>query len=108
LVDFLRWKGSTHVIAQINAKRTDQKGLETKNRLKNERRKKKNAKNTTQITRTKLLPNPGGHKEDSGPPFPLEFLILTLNTWISGPLSHKHLRGGETLTKDERKFKWRR
>jgi hypothetical protein len=34
-----------------------------KNRLKNERgKKKKNAKNTSQITRTKLLPNPGGHK----------------------------------------------
>jgi hypothetical protein len=56
--------------------------------LKNERGKKKNTKNTSQITRTKLLPNLGGHKEDSGPPFPLEFLVLTLNTWISGPLSH--------------------
>jgi hypothetical protein len=40
------------------------------------------------ITRTKLLPNPEGHKEDLGPPFPLEFLVLTVNTWISGPLSH--------------------
>jgi hypothetical protein len=69
--------------------------------------KKKNTKNTSQIT-TKLLLNPGGHKEDSGPPFPLKFLVLTLNTWISGPLSHKHLRKGETLTKDERKYKWRR
>jgi hypothetical protein len=88
LVDFLRWKGSTHVIAQFKATRTNQNGLETKNWLKNERRKKKNVKNTSQITRTKLLPNPGGHKEDSGPPFPLEFLVLTLNTWISGPLSH--------------------
>jgi hypothetical protein len=77
----------------------NQNGLETKNRLKNKRGEKKNAKNTSQITRTKLLPNPGGHKEDLGPPFPLEFLVLTLNTWISGPLSHKHLRGGETLTR---------
>jgi hypothetical protein len=62
-------------------------------------KKKKNVKNTSQITRTKLLPNPGGHKEDSGPPFPLEFLFLTLNTWITGPLSHKKLRGGKTLTR---------
>jgi hypothetical protein len=51
------------------------------------------------ITRTKLLPNPGGHKEDSGPHFWLEFLVLTLNTWINEPLSHKHLRGGKTLTR---------
>jgi hypothetical protein len=34
--------------------------------------------------KNKFLPNPQGHKEDSGPPFPLEFLVLTLNTWISG------------------------
>jgi hypothetical protein len=88
LVDFLRWKSSTHIIAQIKVKRTNQNGLETKNQLKNGRRKRKNAKNTSQITRTKLLPNPEGHNEDSGPPFPLEFLILTLNAWISGPLSH--------------------
>jgi hypothetical protein len=66
----------------------NQNGLETKNQLKNEREKKKNMKNTSQITRTKLLLNPRGHKEDSRPPFPLEFLVLTLNTWISGPLSH--------------------
>jgi hypothetical protein len=72
----------------------NQNGLETKNRLKNKRRKKKNVKNTSQITRTRLLPNPGGHKEDSGPPFSLEFLVLTLNIWISGPLSHKQLEGG--------------
>jgi hypothetical protein len=108
LIDFLRWKGSTHIIAQIKARRTNQKGLETKNRLKNERGKKKNVKNTSQITRTKLIPNPGGHKKDLEPPFPLEFLVLTQNTWISGSLSHKHLWGGETLTNDERKCKWRR
>jgi hypothetical protein len=42
-----------------------------KNRLKNERGKKKNVKNTSQITRTKLLPNPIGHKENSGPLFHL-------------------------------------
>jgi hypothetical protein len=53
-----------------------------------EREGEEEERNTSQIIRTKLLPNPGGHKEDSGPPFPLEFLILTLNTWISGPLSH--------------------
>jgi hypothetical protein len=106
LVDFLWWKGSTHVIAQIKATRMNQNGLEMKNRLKNERGKKKNTKNTSQITRTKLLPNPGGHKKDSGPPFPLELLVLTLNTKISGPLSHKQLEGG-TLTEHERK-KWRR
>jgi hypothetical protein len=79
-----------------------------KNRLKNKRGKKKNAKNTSQITRTKLLPNPREHKEDSGPSFLLKFFVLTLSRWISGPLYHKHLRGGETLTKDERKYKWRR
>jgi hypothetical protein len=76
------------LIAQIKATRINQNGLETKNRLKNERGKKKNAKNTSQIMRTKLLSNSGGHKEDSGPSFPLEFLVLTLNTWISRPLSH--------------------
>jgi hypothetical protein len=74
-----------------------------KNRLKNERGKKKNVKNTSQIIRTKLLSNPEGHKEDSGPPFSLEFLVLTLNIWIGGPLSHKQLEG-ETLTKDKRKM----
>jgi hypothetical protein len=47
-----------------------------KNRLKNERRKKKNAKKTSQIARTKLLPNPGGHKEDLRHPFPLESWFL--------------------------------
>jgi hypothetical protein len=64
-----------------------------KNRLKNERRKKKNTKNTSQITRTKLLPKPRGHKEDSGLPYPLEFLVLELKTWISGPLTQA-TRGG--------------
>jgi hypothetical protein len=96
LVDFLWWKGSTHVIAQIKIKRTDQNGLETKNQLKNEREKEKNAKNTSRTQRVILLSNPGGHKEDSGPPFPLEILVLTQ---IQGfvDLSHKHLRGEETL-----------
>jgi hypothetical protein len=46
LVDFLWQKGSTHIIAQINAKRTDQKGVETTNQLKIERGKEKNVKNT--------------------------------------------------------------
>jgi hypothetical protein len=77
LVDFLWWKGLTHVIAQNNAKRTVQNGLETMNRLKNKRGKMKNTKNTSQNTREILLPNPGGHKEDSGPPFPLKNLVLT-------------------------------
>jgi hypothetical protein len=99
LVDFLRWKGSTHVIAQINAKRTDQNGLEMTNQLKNERGKEKNAKNTLRIQREILPPNPGGHKEDSRPPFPLKILVLTQITRISGPFSHKHLRGGKTLTR---------
>jgi hypothetical protein len=108
LVDFLQWKGSTHIIAQINAKRMDKNGLETMNQLKNEREKEKNTKNTSRTQRVILPPNPGGHKEDSGPPFALEILVLTQITRISGPLSHKHLRGGETLTKDERKCKWRR
>jgi hypothetical protein len=56
-------------------------------------------KNTSRTQRVILLPNPGGHKEDSGPPFPLEILVLTQITRITGPLSHKHLRGGETLTR---------
>jgi hypothetical protein len=99
LVDFLWWKGSTHIIAQTNAKRTDQNGLETTNRLKNERVKQKNVKNTSRTQRVILLPNPGGHKEDSGPPFPLQILVLTQIKRICGPLSHKHLRGGETLTR---------
>jgi hypothetical protein len=88
LVDFLRWKGSTNVIAQIKAIRINQNGLEMKNQLKNKRGKKKNVKNTSQITRTKLLPNPEGDKKDSGRHFPLELLVLKLNTWISGPPSH--------------------
>jgi hypothetical protein len=69
--------GKAHVIAQINAKKTYQNGLETTNRLKNKRGKRKSAKNTSQNTRAILLQNPGGHKEDSGPPFPLKNLILT-------------------------------
>jgi hypothetical protein len=90
LVDFLRWKGSTHVIAQINAKRTDQ----------NERRKEKNAKNTSRTQRVILPPNHGGHKEDSGPPFPLEILVLTQIRWVSGPLSLTSNHGeGKTLTR---------
>jgi hypothetical protein len=84
--------------AQIKAKRTDQNSLETTNQLKNERGKEKNAKNTSRTQRVILLPNPGGHKENSGPPFPLEILALTQITRISGPLSHKHLRGGKPKT----------
>jgi hypothetical protein len=106
LVDFLRWKGSTHVIAQINAKRTDQKGLETTKRLKNERGKEKNMKNTSRTQRVILPPNPGGQKKDSRLPFPLEILVLIQITRISGPLSHKQLRGGENPNKE--KCKWRR
>jgi hypothetical protein len=81
----------------------NQNDLEMKNWLKNERGKKKITKNTSQITRTKLLPNPRGHKEDLGPSFTLEFLVFTLNTWISGPLSHTINKKGGTVTKDERK-----
>jgi hypothetical protein len=99
LIDLLWWKGSTHIIAQINAKRTNKKGIEKTNQPKNERGKEKNAKNRSRTQRVILLPNPGGHKEDSGPPFPLKILVLTQITRISGPLSHKHLRGGETLTR---------
>jgi hypothetical protein len=69
------------------------------NQLKNERGKEKNAKNTSRTQRVILPPYPEGHKEDSGPPFPLEILVLTQITRISGPLSHKHLREGETLTR---------
>jgi hypothetical protein len=62
--------------AQLNAKRTDQKGLEMTNRLKNERGKEKNTKNISRTQRVILLPNLGGHKEDSGPPFPLKSWFL--------------------------------
>jgi hypothetical protein len=37
----------------------------------------KNTKNTSQNTSAILLLNPEGHKEDSGPPFPLKNLVLT-------------------------------
>jgi hypothetical protein len=97
---------SRHSSNQVN--KNEPKWSRNKKSAQEREGKKKNTKNTSQITRTKLLPNPGGHKEDSGPPFPLEFLVLTLNTWISGPLSHKHLRGGETLTRMKKKCKWRR
>jgi hypothetical protein len=89
-------------------RRTDQHGLETTNRLKNERGRRKNTKNTTRTQRVILPPNPGGHKEDSGPPFPLEILILTQITKISGPLSHQQPREGETLTRMKEKYKWRK
>jgi hypothetical protein len=69
------------------------------NQLKNERGKEKNAKNISRTQRMILPPNLGGHKKDSGPPFSLEILVLTQITRISGPLSHKHLRGGKTLTR---------
>jgi hypothetical protein len=46
-----------------------------------------------------LPPNLGGHKEDSGPSFSLEILVLTQIIRISGSLSHKQLRGGKTLTR---------
>jgi hypothetical protein len=78
------------------------------NRLKNERGRRNNAKNTSRTQRVILSPNPGGHKEDSGPPFLLEILVLTQITRISGPLSHKQLREGETLTRMKEKCKWRR
>jgi hypothetical protein len=55
----------------------DQNGLEMMNRLKNKRRKRKNAKNTSKNIRAIFLLNLGGHKKDSGPPFPLKNLVLT-------------------------------
>jgi hypothetical protein len=65
-------------------------------------------KNTSRTQRVILPSNLGGHKEDSRPPFPLKILVLTQITRIGGPLSHKHLRGGETLTKRKENIKWRR
>jgi hypothetical protein len=85
-------------------KRTDQNSLETMNQLKNEREKEKNTKNTSWTQRVTLPPNHGGHKEDSGPPFPLEILVLTQITRINGPLSHKQLGGNP----NKEKCKWRR
>jgi hypothetical protein len=75
-------------------------------RLKNEWGKEKNMKNTSRTQRVILPPNPGGHKKDSRLSFPLEILVLTQITRISGPLSHKKLRGGENPNKE--KCKWRR
>jgi hypothetical protein len=37
LVDFLQWKGSTHVIDQTKAKRTDQNGLKMMNQASKEK-----------------------------------------------------------------------
>jgi hypothetical protein len=56
-------------------------------------------KNTSRTQRVILPPNPGGHKENLGPPFSLEILVLTQITRISGPLSHKRLSGGKPLTR---------
>jgi hypothetical protein len=65
-------------------KKNGSKGLETTNQLKNERGKEKNVNNTLRTQRVILPPNPGGYKEDSGPTVPLEILVLTQITRISG------------------------
>ena len=59
LIDFLRWKGSTHVIDQTNAKRTDRNGLKTTNQATQEKGKNELVKNTRHNLH-KL--NPEGHK----------------------------------------------
>jgi hypothetical protein len=82
----------------------DQNSLVITNQLNNERGKEENAKNPSRTQRVVLPPNPGGHQEDSGPSFPLEILVLTQITRISGPLSHKHLRGGGDPNKNKRKM----
>jgi hypothetical protein len=63
----------------------DENGLEMMNRLKNERGKETNVKNTSRTQRVILPPNPRRHKEDSGPPFPLKtwFLHKFKDLWTS-------------------------
>jgi hypothetical protein len=83
LIDFLQWKGSTHVIDNSNAKRTDQNGLKTMNRSKNERGENVLAKNTKN---TSHKPNPGGHKVVMAT-IPITKLGSYTNLSICGPLS---------------------
>jgi hypothetical protein len=52
-------------------------------------------KNTKSDSSAKSRRTQGGFETS----FSLEILVLTQITRISGPLSHKHLRGGETLTR---------
>jgi hypothetical protein len=82
LIDFLQWKGSTHVIDNSNAKRTDQNGLKTMNRSKNERGENVLAKNTKN---TSHKPNPGGHEVIMAtiPITKTWFLHKSLNLWTS-------------------------
>jgi hypothetical protein len=58
--------------------------------------KKKNTNNTSRTHELIQTPNTGGH-EVVWATIPSKIHDSYTNRWISGPLSHKHLRGGETL-----------
>jgi hypothetical protein len=73
----------------------NQNSLETKNRLKNERGVKKNAKNTLRTHELIQTPNTGGHKVVRAT-IPSKIHGSYTNWWISGPLTQAP-RGGETL-----------
>jgi hypothetical protein len=57
---------------------------------------KKNAKNRSRTHELIQTPNTGGHEVVKAT-IPSKIHGSYTNRWISGPLSHKHLRGGETL-----------
>jgi hypothetical protein len=65
-----------------------------KNRLENERGKKKNAKNTSRTHKLIQTLNIGGH-EVVRATIPSKIHGSYTNRWISGPLSHKHLEEGK-------------
>jgi hypothetical protein len=53
-------------------------------------------KNTSRTHKFLHPPNTGGHRRIQDL-LPLKIHGSYTNRWISGPLSHKHLTGGETL-----------
>jgi hypothetical protein len=59
-----------------------------KNRLKNERGEEEECEEHITNHKNKTSSKSRRTQGEFGASFPLEFLILTLNTWISGPLSH--------------------
>jgi hypothetical protein len=78
------------------------------NRLKNKRRKRKNAKNTSKKHKSNFSFESRRTQEGFGTSFPTQKLGSYTNSRIYGPLSHKQLRGEGNPNKDEGKCKWRR
>ena len=89
LIDFLWWKGSTHVIAHSNAKGMNQNSLKTTNRGKNKRGKNKNAKNKTRITKSSSQIESRRTRGGKGHHSRSEFLNPYTNLSICGPLSQE-------------------